>query len=90
MFGRLTLEAFKHDWIEVLAGLSMLVALLGVAGYLTYKKRWKWLWSEWLTSVDHKKIGMMYIIVSFLMLAKGLVDAGMMLSGTPHQQHSAM
>lgn len=78
MFGRLTLEAFKHDWIEVLAGLSMLVALLGVAGYLTYKKRWKWLWSEWLTSVDHKKIGMMYIIVSFLMLAKGLVDAGMM------------
>jgi cytochrome o ubiquinol oxidase subunit I len=78
MFGKLTVEAFKHDWIEMLAGLSMLLALLGVVGYLTYYKKWKWIWSEWLTSVDHKKIGMMYIIVSFLMLAKGLVDAGMM------------
>lgn len=78
MFGRLTLEAFKHNWIEALAGWSMVLAALGAAAYLTYHKKWKWLWSEWLTSVDHKKIGMMYIVVSFLMLAKGLVDAGMM------------
>lgn len=78
MFGRLTAEAFKHDWIEYAADISMILAAIAVIAYLTIHKRWKWLWSEWLTSVDHKKIGMMYIIVSFLMLAKGLFDAGLM------------
>lgn len=78
IFGRLTIEAFIHDWIEVMAGLSMVVGAIGFAALLTYTKRWKWLWTEWITSVDHKKIGLMYIIVSIVMLAKGLVDAGMM------------
>ncbi|MBI2811725.1 MAG: cbb3-type cytochrome c oxidase subunit I [Candidatus Melainabacteria bacterium] len=78
MFGRLTAEAFKHDWIEYMAGVSMLLGAIFVIALLTYTKRWKWLWSEWITSVDHKKIGMMYLIFSFLMLAKGLVDAVMM------------
>jgi len=77
MFGRLTEEAFKHDWIEYFAGISMLIAAFGVLGLITHHKRWKWLWKEWLTSVDHKKIGKMYIIVSFMMLSKGLIDAGM-------------
>jgi cytochrome o ubiquinol oxidase subunit 1 len=75
MFGRLTLEAFKHDWIEYLAGLSMFFGAILIILLLTYYKRWRWLWSEWLTSVDHKKIGIMYIVVSFIMLAKGLIDA---------------
>jgi cytochrome o ubiquinol oxidase subunit 1 len=78
VFGRLTLNAFKHDLIEMGAGLGMFVAAIGVIGLLTYFKRWKWLWHEWLTSVDHKKIGIMYLVVSFLMLFKGLVDAGML------------
>ena len=78
MFGRLTIEAFKHNTIEYMAGLSMLFGALAVIGLLTYYKRWKWLWTEWLTSVDHKKIGTMYIIVSFVMLSKGLIDAVMM------------
>lgn len=77
VFGRLTLDAFKHDWIEYLAGASMFLGLLGVVGFLTYYQRWKWLWTEWLTSVDHKKIGIMYILVSFVMLTKGLIDAVM-------------
>src|ERR1700722_1465298 len=77
MFGRLTLEAFKHDWIEYMAGASMLFGALFFIIVLTYYRRWKWLWEEWITSVDHKKIGIMYIIVSFVMLAKGLVDAVM-------------
>jgi cytochrome o ubiquinol oxidase subunit I len=75
MFGRLTLEAFKHDWIEYMAGASMVVGALFFIVLLTHYRRWKWLWEEWITSVDHKKIGIMYIIVSFVMLAKGLVDA---------------
>lgn len=78
IFGRLTIEAFIHDWIEVMAGLSMVVGAIAFAALLTYTKRWKWLWSEWITSVDHKKIGLMYIIVSIVMLLKGLIDAGMM------------
>lgn len=78
MFGKLTLDAFKHDLIEVGAGLSMFVGLLVVIGLLFYYRKWTWLWKEWLTTVDHKKIGVMYLIVSFLMLYKGVVDAAMM------------
>lgn len=78
MFGRLTEEAFKHDWIEYGAGISMLLGAIGVFALITYYKKWKWLWEEWITSVDHKKIGVMYIVVSAVMLSKGLIDAVMM------------
>lgn len=78
MFGRLTLEAFKHDWIELLAGASMGVGAIYILFLLTYYKRWTWLWNEWLSSTDHKKIGIMYVVVSFIMLAKGFIDAIMM------------
>lgn len=78
MFGRLTIDALKHDWIEYMAGVSMVLGLIAVLWLITYLKRWKWLWKEWFTTVDHKKIGVMYIVVSALMLVKGLVDAGMM------------
>lgn len=78
MFGKLTLDAFKHSLIEVGAGLSMLVGALFVMGILFYYKRWKWLWNEWLTSLDPKKIGAMYAIVAFVMLLKGVADAFMM------------
>lgn len=78
LFGRLTTDALKHDWIEYLAGASIGFGLIAILALITYLKRWKWLWKEWITSVDHKKIGIMYLIVSFVMLTKGLVDAGMM------------
>ncbi|MEZ5315694.1 MAG: cbb3-type cytochrome c oxidase subunit I [Chlamydiales bacterium] len=76
--GRFTTEVFKHDWIEYMAGASMVLGLLTVIIAITYFKKWKWLWREWLTTVDHKKIGIMYLIVSAMMLFKGLIDAGMM------------
>lgn len=50
---------------------------LGFAAALTYFNRWKWLWNEWLTSTDPKKIGIMYIVVASLMLFRGALDAGM-------------
>lgn len=78
MFGRLGIEAFKHDWIEYAAGLSMVAGAVFFIALLTYYKRWGWLWREWITSVDHKKIGAMYIIFSGVMLVKGLIDAMMM------------
>lgn len=78
MFGRLTVEALKHDWIEYMAGVSMGLGALFVLALITYLGRWRWLWTEWLTTVDHKKIGIMYIVVSFIMLFKGFIDALMM------------
>src|SRR3989339_2049473 len=78
MFGRLTLDAFKHDAIEYGAGVMMVLSLLAVIGLLTYLKKWKWIWEEWLTSLDPKRIGVMYVIVSFIMLFKGVTDAIMM------------
>jgi cytochrome o ubiquinol oxidase subunit I len=77
-FGRLNLEAFQHDMIELSVGVSMILIAFLLTTYLTYTHRWKWLWREWITSLDHKKIGIMYLIVSAVMLFKGVVDAVMM------------
>lgn len=77
LFGRLTLDAFKHGAIETGAGVGMAICGFIVLFLLFYYQGWKYLWREWLTSVDPKKIGMMYIIVMTLMLFKGLVDASM-------------
>lgn len=88
VFGRLTFEDFVHDPIMAGAGLGMLGALiLAIIGVTVFKK-WKWLWKNWLTSLDPKKIGMMYIIVSVIMLLRGLADAILMraqqaLNGSP-------
>jgi len=60
------------------ADVSIALATIGVIFVLTYFKKWNWLWSNWLTSVDHKKIGIMYIVASVLMLFRGGVDALMM------------
>lgn len=78
LLGRLTEEALKHDWIEYAAGVSMFLGAFALIGLVTYKKKWTWLWKEWFTSVDHKKIGVMYIFFSAIQLAKGLIDALMM------------
>lgn len=78
MWGRLTRTAFQHDVIEIGAGVMMAVAALIAVGVLFYFKRWKWFWEEWLTSLDPKKIGVMYIVIAAIMLFKGLVDGIMM------------
>lgn len=77
MFGRLSLESFQHDPIQNGATFSMLFGGLVIIGLLTYFKLWKWLWDEWLTSVDPKRIGIMYIVVVLIMFAKGVADAVM-------------
>lgn len=78
MFGKLTLEAFKHEDSQTAAVVMMLICALVVIGLITYLKRWKWLWSEWLTTVDHKRIGIMYIVVVLIMFFKGFSDAFML------------
>ena len=78
VLGRLQLEDFHHD--PVVMGGVVMMGLGGLTAFalLTYFKKWKWLYKEWLTSLDHKKIGVMYIVVALLMLLRGAADAGMM------------
>jgi cytochrome o ubiquinol oxidase subunit I len=78
MFGRLTLEAFQHDPVQNIAVLGGVVNGLLIVLLITYLKKWKWLWKEWITTVDHKKIGIMYIVVVLIMFLKGFADAVMM------------
>ncbi|MBO9355556.1 cytochrome o ubiquinol oxidase subunit I [Bordetella petrii] len=79
MFGKLTLESVPYQEPIVMVTLAM-VAILGLAlvGAVTYFRKWKYLWTEWLTTVDHKRIGIMYIIVAIVMLLRGFADAIMM------------
>jgi cytochrome o ubiquinol oxidase subunit 1 len=55
----------------------MLGALMAIVALITYKRKWKWLYKNWLTSLDPKKIGVMYIIVAFIMLLRGIGDAAL-------------
>ncbi|CEJ96344.1 Cytochrome O ubiquinol oxidase subunit I (EC 1.10.3.-) [Caballeronia glathei] len=79
MFGKLTLSAIPTDQPIIMAAAAfMAILVLGVAAVLTRLGKWKWLWTEWLTSVDHKRIGVMYIVVAVLMLVRGFIDALLM------------
>lgn len=60
------------------ADVAITLSVIAIVGVLTYFKKWGWLWKNWLTTVDHKKIGIMYILASLLMLFRGGVDAIMM------------
>ncbi len=58
---------------------SMVVIGAAVTIFLiTYYRKWTVLWSEWLTSVDHKRIGIMYVVLAFVMLARALIEAALM------------
>ncbi|HEV2595406.1 MAG TPA: cytochrome o ubiquinol oxidase subunit I [Sphingomicrobium sp.] len=79
LFGRLSLDSFPiHE--PILVATFAVVALAGAAvvGAITRYKLWGYLWREWFTSVDHKKIGIMYIVLGVVMLLRGFADALMM------------
>ncbi len=78
LFGSLTPSAFPHDPIAIGGVAFMLACTLGVIGVITHFKLWGYLWREWFTSLDAKKIGVMYIAVSLVMLVRGLSDALLM------------
>jgi cytochrome o ubiquinol oxidase subunit 1 len=77
IFGRLTLASLPHEWFTIGGTIAMTLMLLGVVVFITKSKRWKWLWNDWFTSTDPKKIGIMYMIMAALMLVRGAMDAGM-------------
>ncbi|WP_338466400.1 cytochrome o ubiquinol oxidase subunit I [Novosphingobium sp. ZN18A2] len=79
LFGRLSLAALPLN-VPIVMGTFVVVALgaIAVLGALTYFRLWGMLWRDWFTSVDHKKIGVMYIVLSLIMLLRGFADALMM------------
>ena len=79
MFGKLTLADIPFDQPIIMGTcIAILLGGLGVLALITYLRRWRWLWEEWITSVDHKRIGVMYILLALVMLLRGFSDAIMM------------
>ncbi len=78
LVGRLSLEYFPKDPVTIGAAIGMPLTVLGLVALITYLKRWRWLWENWLTSLDAKKIGVMYMIVAIVMLLRGVADAAML------------
>ena len=81
MFGKLTLSAIPYNIPIVMGAVAgMVIGVVAVLGLITYFRKWGYLWREWLTSVDHKRIGVMYIVLALIMLLRGFADALMMRS----------
>ena len=79
IFGRLTWDAIPlHEPILIATFAGVAVVGLAVLGLITRYKLWGYLWREWFTSVDHKKIGIMYMVLGVVMLLRGFSDALMM------------
>jgi cytochrome o ubiquinol oxidase subunit I len=79
MMGKLNMDAIPlHQPIIMGAVGFMIIGGLGVVALITYFGFWRSLWFDWLTSVDHKKIGIMYIVLAMVMLLRGFSDAIMM------------
>ena len=88
LFGRLgwddltLFDVFADPSIDsaVASGAAWMVVLGGIAvvAWLTAARRWGWLWNDWLTTVDHKKIGIMYMVLGFVMLARGIAEGVVM------------
>jgi cytochrome o ubiquinol oxidase subunit I len=79
MLGKLTFSQVPiHNPIIMTAVAFELIAAFAVLGGITWFRKWGYLWTEWLTTVDHKKIGIMYLIVAMTMLVRGFADAMMM------------
>jgi len=78
MFGKLSLAALPHEPIQAGGAASVVLAAFTVIAALTYFKKWKWFWTEWMTTTDHKKIGIMYIVAALIMLLRGFGDAMML------------
>ena len=78
MFGRLSWDALPTDIITIGGVAGAVLGIISVIAALTYFKKWKWLWSNWLTSLDPKKIGVMYLVVAGIMMLRGIADAAML------------
>ncbi len=95
LLGKLDWSALPHEWFTIGGSVAFIALTIFTIITITRLKRWKWLWNEWLTSVDPKKIGIMYFIVGGFMLIRGGLDAIMiwlqqaLSSGSSHGYLSA-
>src|ERR1700736_1713166 len=81
LLGKLSWSAIPFDQpIVMFASAGMILGIVLVLSWVTLKGYWPYLWREWLTSVDHKRIGVMYCVLALLMLLRGFADAIMMRS----------
>ncbi len=81
MLGKLSLSVIPFDNPIIMGAVAfMAICAIAIVGSITYYGKWKWLWTEYLTSVDHKKIGIMYLALALVMLVRGFTDAIMMRS----------
>jgi len=79
IFGRLSWEAIPyHEPILLATFAAVLLGGLALVAALTYFRAWGYLWREWFTSIDHKRIGIMYVVLGIVMLLRGFADAVMM------------
>src|SRR6202163_4969665 len=81
MLGKLSWDAIPFNQpIPMAASLIIAVGILALLTLVTVKGWWPYLWREWLTSVDHKRIGVMYVLLALVLLLRGFMDAIMMRS----------
>src|SRR5438445_571212 len=81
MFGKLTWDAIPWSQpIPLVAGAVVVLAVLAILVWVVLKGYLPYLWREWITSVDHKRIGVMYTLLGVVMLLRGFIDAIMMRS----------
>ncbi len=80
VFGRLSLDALAilHDPIILVTFIGTVLGGIAMLLLITKYRLWGYLWKEWFTSIDHKKIGIMYCILGLVMLLRGFADAVMM------------
>ena len=79
IFGRLSWEAIPlHEPILLATFAAVVLGGVGLLAAATYFRLWGPLWRDWFTSIDHKKIGIMYIVLGLVMLLRGFADALMM------------
>ena len=80
VFGRLSLDALAilHDPIILVTFIGTVLGGIAILLLITKYRLWGYLWKEWFTSIDHKKIGIMYCILGLVMFLRGFADAVMM------------
>jgi cytochrome o ubiquinol oxidase subunit I len=89
MLGKLSWSAIPfNEPIPLVTSIVVVAVILAVLLWITVKGWWPYLWSEWITSVDHKRIGVMYCLLAMVMLVRGFSDAIMMRSQQAVAFHS--
>ena len=79
LLGRLSWDAIPlHEPILVGTFIGVAIGGIAVLAAITYFRFWGPLWRDWITSVDHKRIGVMYMVLGIVMLLRGFADALMM------------